>query len=1026
MAFNKARVMESARRAADKGQVDKAIREYLKVVREDPKDVRVWLKIGDLYAKKGAKHDATDTYLKVARFYGEQGFNRKAVAVYKQILKLDPRLVEVNLKLAELYRDLGLLSEAMQHFERVAAFFHREGKTREALATVRQLVELDPENVATRIKLAELYSKEGEVEHAVAEFRYALDYLRRHNREDDFLKVGERLLWHRPDNIDLSRELSAMYLRHRDPRRALQKLQVCFKADARDIETLAMLAQAFQQLEQKDKTVSVLRELARVLTEDGQMSQAAEVHENILQYAPDDTESLAFVRRARGMSAPPIEEEEISEPTDRLSAEDLLVSQAGRVTGAFPLVGDQHQPEAAIERGDPMQAHLADLSPIAAISSSSEISIDDEVGFDEVGSISGEVHADEIIKILTESDVYVKYNLHQKAIDHLRRVFELDPGNIEAREQLKEILLSQGREAEAMAELLQLARQTAPSDPNAAEAYLREIVSIDASCAEAYELANHYRLRLAEPDVEVVSETPGAQISAAEGGEVMPVRDDMYSPLPGEHLAAGSPVPGPNPHAPEVLDEAELVLDDLEPAGPSALGSPVTGTHEIDLDELVEADPYELVDPMAEPAAEPAPAARHDVYAPLDEQHELYDAELHDPATGPVTQEIGDVDYELDGALVEALGDTRGDPTPTSSDVPLARELAAAPLDDPDALVSELDGFSGSVHDPLAFDDATSQLQAAPVHDPAVEHTDEVDELTSDAIELIDEPEELDVKALDEEETGVGTIDEPSFRADNTARHEPDVVDQSAGTSLEDDLDEADFFLSQGLLDEAREILDHLARRYPGHPLVNAKLDDLVALTGAGAHDFGEVGTATEEGDAGRHTAEMTATHSGIHGGGEDSRPQVMLEKPVADEDADTHYDLGLAYKEMGLYDEAIKSFEKVVAARGVQCYLMIGLCYRERGEHVEAIGRFKGGLYVDGVSEREKYSLYYEIGMSYEHLGDWGEALYYIEMVMKKDPTYRDVRDRVAKLRRQLASAGSSRDDTDAAIEQLPEPRGR
>ena len=48
--------------------------------------------------------------------------------------------------------------------------FHRKDhviKTREALATIRELVDLDPENVATRIKLAELYSKESMVKEAV-------------------------------------------------------------------------------------------------------------------------------------------------------------------------------------------------------------------------------------------------------------------------------------------------------------------------------------------------------------------------------------------------------------------------------------------------------------------------------------------------------------------------------------------------------------------------------------------------------------------------------------------------------------------------------------------------------------------------------------------------------------------------------------------------------------------------------------------------------------------------------------------
>src|SRR5262249_50843341 len=155
----------------------------------------------------------------------------------------------------------------MQHFESVAAHFHREGNTKEALATVKKLVDLDPENIATRIKLAELYSKEGLIDDAAAQFQVACDQLRRQGRQDDFVKGAERLLWHKPDNQLLNRELAALYLRRSDPRRALQKLQACFKADPRDVETLGLLALAFQALEQKAKTVSVLKELARIHVE---------------------------------------------------------------------------------------------------------------------------------------------------------------------------------------------------------------------------------------------------------------------------------------------------------------------------------------------------------------------------------------------------------------------------------------------------------------------------------------------------------------------------------------------------------------------------------------------------------------------------------------------------------------------------------------------------------------------------------------------------------------------------------------
>ena len=135
------------------------------------------------------------------------------------------------------------MSDAMQQYESVAAFYHREGKTREALAALKQIVELDPETVANRIKLAELYSKESMPREAIDEFSKAAEQLRQAGRVDDFMKVAERLLFHSPDNRPVTKELAGLYIEKGDPRRALPKLQVCFKADPRDTDVLSLLAQ---------------------------------------------------------------------------------------------------------------------------------------------------------------------------------------------------------------------------------------------------------------------------------------------------------------------------------------------------------------------------------------------------------------------------------------------------------------------------------------------------------------------------------------------------------------------------------------------------------------------------------------------------------------------------------------------------------------------------------------------------------------------------------------------------------------
>ncbi|MCP4446163.1 MAG: tetratricopeptide repeat protein [Myxococcales bacterium] len=905
MAINRNKVMDAGRKAYEKGQYDKAIKEYLKVVKEDPKDVRVWLKIGDIYAKKDSKGEATDTYMKVAKFYSDQGFYLKAVAVYKQILKVDPRLVEVNLKLAELYRQLGLLSDAMQHFEMVAAFFHREGKTREALATLRQLVDLDPENVATRIKLAELYSKEEMSKEAIAEFTATCEYLRKNGRQDDFVKVAERLLFHDQESIELCQELATLYLQRNDPRRALAKLQICFKANQNDPNVLALLAQAFQRLDQKGKTVSVLKELARVHTEAGKRKDAEDVHEKILEYEPNDADSLKFLN---GAGRPSDAVEEVSQPPPpRLGGNKM-----GLTTGSMPLV----QPPS--DSGSFGASAVPD-EPAQEDDFVAEFELDEQSGYDqaEVSSVVSQERADEIVKILTETDVYVKYGLNQKAIDHLRRVFEIDERNIEARERLQDILIKEGREAEGIRELQILAEHTVGANPQQALEYLGQILSLDGGNALAHEFAERHRL-----DV---------------GSGTAPPIDN-----PAGHLS--------------IADEEELEFDDLS------------------FDLGLEPNPNPAVTAQAAAGGTASVARREDVD---------YDFGLDGAAGAPLTMEL-DI-CQVENAM--AVADMDSD------------ELDLAPPRDPLAT-----GSSASPHpaDDLMFDpnDAAAFDSAGPYEDAASHGIEVIGEIDSDDFEEL-EPDEF---LLDDSDVIEGALAEDG-RASLPIENAP-----ASNSNLEDDLDEADFFMSQGLFDEAQDILEALQGRYAGNPLVVSKLEELQMARGGTGADHGLLGDGLlgdiddsflsdaldgptgHESQLPQETAEQNLAHA----------PSVVLENPVAENDADTHFDLGLAYKEMGLHNEAISAFEKVleVPGREVQCRIMVGLCHREQNSLSESISQFKAGLYVNNITSPEKFSLYYEIGVTYESLQDPQEALYYYEMVLKKQPEYRDVAERVALIK--------------------------
>ena len=100
MALDKNKASAAAQKYLQRGQIDKAIREYETIVQADPNDVRTWLKIGDLHSRNGKVALAVSTYRKVAETYQGKGFFLKAVAVYKKVRDVDPTLTEV-------YRTLG-------------------------------------------------------------------------------------------------------------------------------------------------------------------------------------------------------------------------------------------------------------------------------------------------------------------------------------------------------------------------------------------------------------------------------------------------------------------------------------------------------------------------------------------------------------------------------------------------------------------------------------------------------------------------------------------------------------------------------------------------------------------------------------------------------------------------------------------------------------------------------------------------------------------------------------------------------
>jgi tetratricopeptide (TPR) repeat protein len=241
---------------------------------------------------------------------------------------------------------------------------------------------------------------------------------------------------------------------------------------------------------------------------------------------------------------------------------------------------------------------------------------------------------------------------------------------------------------------------------------------------------------------------------------------------------------------------------------------------------------------------------------------------------------------------------------------------------------------------------------------------------------------------------------------------------------LEDVLDEAEFFAARGLYEDAKAILLEQLGRTPHHKLVLERLSEIDAqlsssgesqtkersqLSDHGAAQDYDVAQSLEALDALEIAPESFAAESRhMLSSTQDIDVDQVFEKfkagvkaQVADNDSATHYDLGVAYKEMGLLPDAVGEFETAArdSARECMCFAMIGMIYLEQNQLDRAAEAYVRALSATQKTVEQEMSLYYDLGNVYEMKGKNQDALYYFQKIARRDPGYRGVADRIQQL---------------------------
>lgn len=208
---------------SQKGRLEKELKSFQELAARSPNDIRLKLKLAELYFRKRDIAKSIELYQEVASIYCNEKLLMKAIDIYHNILRLHPTDVRINEKLGKLYRDSGMNDEALQQYEIAFYNYRNEGKTDKALQMCEEMTAISPKPHYRR-KLGEIYQAMGKIDDAIKEYETIAGDYRRQKNYDALLEVYKLLLPHRTDKKPLMRDMAILYLHKKMPQETIRLL----------------------------------------------------------------------------------------------------------------------------------------------------------------------------------------------------------------------------------------------------------------------------------------------------------------------------------------------------------------------------------------------------------------------------------------------------------------------------------------------------------------------------------------------------------------------------------------------------------------------------------------------------------------------------------------------------------------------------------------------------------------------------------------------------------------------------------
>ena len=1020
--FNKQKVLSAAEKYVQQGKLQNAIAEYEKILKADPKDLTVLNTVGDLYSRNGEVDKATECFKKVGDAYAAQGFTVKGIAMYKKIGKLKPSLESV-LKLAELYTQQGLFNDARAQYLQVAEEFLRAGELEQSVRIFQKILEMDPENVAMRVRLAEVYIRLGKKTEAWQIFSTAAETLRNRGSRSGAEEILQRMLTLDPGNS------YALLLRARN---ALES------GDA--ASAVALL----QKVSDLDHHPEGLRDLLKAYLQTGRVGDAGPLAGKLLSEHNETEAMFAYIDALSQNGGQEQALEVIGEHSDRLLAEnsarvlETLRAVIGPVGGSpaalekllelFQKAGDQsHLSEvnellahACVQAGDLGRARdlyqgLAEHEPqnamhmqnyqqvVGMMGGSSAAKITVEEGIILVEELeatappvdqpySSEV-ASALRAALTDTELFISYNMPDKALGPLMAVLPIAPQDVRLNQRL-------------------------------AALYTRSEHFADAAAC-CHTLATVYS------EVGLAEEASRYEDLARRCGEHAATQPSCAPAHAGDDAAEIPLAPWPLSSAPDLAPEHQAsepeisVIEETDPAPFSPSESASSDASEIDLSEEWEGElgaeaaaDQNPADSAVEPAVAEISAETSDAVAETIEEIRFYlEHSMADQARAAfVKLQAQTADYEQLASIQAEIDAVSPAPVPIDAEVPEVEVAEAEPLPDAEPaspltqMVADLDSSLGDgflPHTTAHEIEREQEITAQAATDPGlVSHLEFMSGPKFPASKPEQEPNPgvLGEFVADlEDALGDGFLQDAPV---TTAEH-PDAVSAVGPGKLAEPEPAA-------VHAELHMAASAVAGSAPGltpvptpplvaPPAVAASAADVQPVTGTST--FRASVRPTNGPTAAKQDLSASVDLADMFG---EIRHELEEEVATAEEDPETHYNLGVAFREMGLLDEAIGELQKVCQAidhghpfpQVMQTYTWLAQCFLDKGVPEAAIRWYEKALKLPSLDQETRTALHYELASSYETAQDKPTALQHFMEVYGSNIDYRDVGERIKALK--------------------------